>query len=185
MWAIVGLGNPGRRYLQTRHNVGFFFVKRVAKSWEVKLRKRSCMSKIILTEQHGEKILLALPQTYMNRSGLAVKCVLESREVAPHHLLVVYDDLDIPLGEIRIRTGGGPGTHNGMNSIVQEIQTTRFPRMRVGIGPLAPDISATDFVLSRFEEEDRPLLNTGLDLAQKALDLILNENIEKAMNQFN
>ncbi len=143
------------------------------------------MSKIILTEQHGEKILLALPQTYMNRSGLAVKCVLESRGIAPNHLLIVYDDLDIPLGEIRIRTGGGPGTHNGMNSIVQEIRTTRFPRMRVGIGPLTPDVTATDFVLSPFEEKDRPLLNTGLDTAQKALDLILDENIDKAMNQFN
>ncbi len=185
MWAIIGLGNPGKRYIHTRHNVGFFFVKRVAKSWEIKLRKRSCLSKTVLTEQDGEKILLVLPQTYMNNSGLAVKCVLESREVAPEHLLVVYDDLDIPLGEIRIRTSGGPGTHKGMNSIVREIQTTQFPRMRVGIGPLAPDETATDFVLAPFEEKDFSLLNMGLSAAQKALDLILNGDIEKAMNQFN
>ncbi len=185
MWAIIGLGNAGRRYLHTRHNVGFIFVKRVANSWGFKVRKRSCMSKTVLTEQHGEKILLVLPQTYMNNSGLAVKCVLESKGVALDHLLVVYDDLDIPLGEIRIRTSGGPGTHNGMNSIVREIRTTQFPRMRVGIGPLAPNETATDFVLSPFEDEDVSLLNTSLDVAQKALDLILNGKIEKAMNQFN
>ena len=185
MWAVVGLGNPGRRYARTRHNVGFFFVKRVAKSWEVRLRRRSCMSKINLTVQHGEKILLALPQTYMNRSGLAVKCILDSREISSSQLLVVYDDLDIPLGDIRIRPSGGPGTHNGMSSIVREIQTTQFPRMRVGIGPLTPDTTATDFVLSPFEEEERLRLATGLDSAQKAMDLILNGDIEKAMNQFN
>ena len=185
MWAIIGLGNPGRRYLHTRHNVGFFFVKRVAKSWGVKLRKRSCLSKIILTEQHGEKILLALPQTYMNKSGRAVKCVLESRGISPDHLLVVYDDLDIPLGEIRIRTSGGPGTHKGMISIVSEIQTTQFPRMRVGIGPLTQDETATDFVLAPFEDRDFSQLNASLTAAQKALALILNGNIETAMNQFN
>ena len=185
MWAVIGLGNPGKRYIHTRHNVGFFFVKRVAKSWEIKLRKRSCSSKTVLTEQHGEQILLVLPQTYMNNSGVAVKCVLESRGVAPDNLLVVYDDLDLPLGEIRIRTSGGPGTHNGMNSIVREIQTTQFPRMRVGIGPLTPDEAATDFVLAPFEEEESSLLNRSLNTAQKALDLILNGNIEKAMNQFN
>jgi len=157
----------------------------VAKSWEVKLRKRSCLSKTVLTEKHGEKILLVLPQTYMNNSGLAVKCVLESREVAPDHVLVVYDDLDIPLGEIRIRTSGGPGTHKGMSSIVREIQTTQFPRMRVGTGPLTPDETATDFVLTPFEDKVFSLLDTSLNAAQKALDLILNGNIEKAMNQFN
>jgi len=179
------LGNPGKRYIHTRHNVGFFFVKRVAKSWKIKLRKRSCLSKTVLTEQYGEKILLVLPQTYMNNSGLAVKCVLESRGIAPDHLLVVYDDLDIPLGEIRIRTSGGSGTHNGMSSIVREIQTTQFPRMRVGIGPLMPDETATDFVLAPFEEKDLALLNKSFNAAQKALDLILNGRIEKAMNQFN
>ncbi|MFC2167165.1 aminoacyl-tRNA hydrolase [Acidobacteriota bacterium] len=185
MWAVIGLGNPGRQYLRTRHNVGFLFVKRVAKSWEIKLRKRSCLSKIALTEHMGEKILLVLPQTYMNNSGQAVKCVLESRGITLDHLLVVYDDLDIPLGEIRIRTSGSSGTHNGMSSIVQEIQTTQFPRIRVGIGPLSPDETATDFVLSPFEGKDVSLLNTSLTAAQKALDLILNGDIEKAMNQFN
>ena len=108
MWAVIGLGNPGRQHLRTRHNVGFFFVKRVAKSWEIKVRKRSCRSKIVLTEHLGEKILLVLPQTYMNNSGVAVKCVLESREVTPDHLLVVYDDLDIPLGEIRSKKAEAP-----------------------------------------------------------------------------
>ena len=110
---------------------------------------------------------------------------MESRGIAPDHLLVVYDDLDVPLGEIRIRRGGGPGTHKGMSSIVSEIQTTQFPRMRVGIGPLTQDETATDFVLAPFEDRDFSQLNASLTAAQKALALILNGNIETAMNQIN
>jgi PTH1 family peptidyl-tRNA hydrolase len=185
LWAVVGLGNPGRRYSQTRHNVGFSFVKRVAKKWEVKLKKRSCLSKTVLASKGGKKILLALPQTFMNKSGRAVKRILEERGVEPKHLLVVYDDLDIPLGEIRIRKSGGPGTHNGMSSIIEEISTTHFPRIRVGIGPLDPDVTATDYVLSPFKEEEKPVLEKSLNHAQKALNYILDGRIEEAMNRFN
>lgn len=185
MWAVVGLGNPGRRYVQTRHSVGFAFVKRVAKTWEVKLKKKSCLSKTTLAERQGVKVLLALPQTYMNKSGLAVRLLIKDRRVAPDHLLVVYDDLDVPLGEIRIRKSGGAGSHNGMSSIIEEIQTTSFPRIRVGIGPLVPEMTATDFVLAPFNEEEKPRLEESLSLAQEALDDILKGHIEKAMNRFN
>lgn len=185
MWALVGLGNPGRRYIRTRHNVGFLFVKRVAKDWGIKLRKRVCFSKAASMEKDGEAVFLALPQTYMNRSGQALKCLLDSKGVVPECLLVVYDDLDIPLGEIRIRKSGGAGTHKGMNSIVNEIQTIHFPRIRIGIGPLNPEVPATDFVLSPFEDEDLPLLGEGLAKAQKALDEILEGNIEAAMSRYN
>ena len=138
MWAVVGLGNPGRRYSGTRHNVGFAFVRKTAKEWKVKLRKRIFFSKAGEAECNQEKILLATPQTYMNKSGLAVKKILQGRDIKPEHLVVVYDDLDIPLGEIRIRKRGGPGSHKGMGSIVEEIRTEEFPRIRVGLGPL-PD----------------------------------------------
>jgi PTH1 family peptidyl-tRNA hydrolase len=121
----------------------------------------------------------------MNNSGLAVKQIVASGGVAPENLVIVYDDLDIPLGEIRIRKEGSAGTHKGMISVVHELNTKRFPRIRVGIGPLPTGVDATDFVLSPFSDEEKPLLNQGLKKAQNALNLILNEKIASAMNLYN
>ena len=193
MWAVVGLGNPEKRYLKTRHNVGMTFVKRVARAWKVKLRKRIFYSLGeegaaylgVEVERDNEKILLATPLTYMNNSGQAVKQILKARRINPENLIVVYDDLDIPLGEIRIRERGGPGTHKGMCSIVEEIETTEFPRIRVGIGPLSPAENAVDFVLSPFNQSEEPLLDEGLKKAQEALEIILSGEAERAMNIYN
>ena len=185
MWAVVGLGNPGRRYAGTRHNAGFAFIKRIAKEWKVKLRKKRYFSKVVEMKKENERVLLATPHTYMNKSGLAVKNILEVRGIKPERLIVVFDDLDIPLGEIRIRKRGGPGTHKGMNSIVQEIQTTEYPRIRVGIGPLEPDEDAVNYVLSPFDKSEEPLLEEGLKKAQDALEMILSGNVEEAMNIYN
>ena len=185
MWAVVGLGNPGRRYSGTRHNVGFTFVKKTAKEWKVKLRKKIFFSKAGEVKRNEEKILLALPQTYMNKSGLTVKKIMEGRDIKPEHLVVVYDDLDIPLGEIRIRKRGGPGTHKGMSSIVQEIQTKEFPRIRVGLGPLPANEDAADYVLSSFDKVEEPRLEEGLKKAREALEMILSGEMERAMNTYN
>ncbi len=185
MWAVVGLGNPGRRYAGTRHNVGFTFIKRLAKTWKIRLRKKIFHSKAGQGERKGERVLLALPMTYMNNSGLAVKEILKGRGVKSEHFIVVYDDLDIPLGEIRVRKKGGPGTHKGMSSIVQEIGTTEFPRIRIGIGPLSPDEDATEYVLSPFNEAEDPHLDKGLKKAQEALEMVLSGGMEKAMNLYN
>ncbi|MBL7082219.1 MAG: aminoacyl-tRNA hydrolase [Candidatus Aminicenantes bacterium] len=185
MWAVVGLGNPGRLYAGTRHNAGFAFIKRIAKEWKVKLRKKRYFSKVVEIKKEKERVLLATPHTYMNKSGLAVKNILEVRGIKPERLIVVFDDLDIPLGEIRIRKRGGPGTHKGMNSIVQEIQTTEYPRIRVGIGPLEPDEDAVNYVLSPFDKSEEPLLEEGLKKAQEALEMILSGNVEEAMNIYN
>lgn len=185
MWAVIGLGNPGKQYAQTRHNVGFIFVRKVAKEWGIRLRKRSFSSKTNWTEKSGKKILLATPQTFMNNSGKAVKEIVSSGGISFENLVVVYDDLDISLGDIRIRKDGGAGTHRGMISIIQELGRTVFPRIRVGIGPLPPGVDATDFVLSSFLDEEKPRLEQGLSKAQKALDLILDEQIESAMNLYN
>ncbi|MGD2246129.1 MAG: aminoacyl-tRNA hydrolase [Candidatus Aminicenantes bacterium] len=185
MWAVVGLGNPGRRYSGTRHNAGFLFVRQLAKTWKVRLKKRRFSSKIGEVERKSEKIMLALPQNYMNNSGAAVKQILAGRNIRSDKLLVVYDDLDIPLGEIRIRKGGGPGTHKGMASIVHEIETTEFPRMRLGIGPLPDGEDATDYVLSSFEKREGPLLEHGLAKAREALEMILVGDVEEAMNTYN
>ena len=185
MWAVVGLGNPGRRYSGTRHNVGFTFVRRVAKAWETKLRKRRFSSKIAEVEKKKERIMLVLPQTYMNNSGVAVKQIMEGRNIQPEQLLVVYDDLDIPLGEIRVRKRGSSGTHKGMRSIVQEIETTQFPRMRIGIGPLPAGEDAVEYVLSCFDETEGVLLEESLKSASEALEMILDSRMEAAMNMYN
>jgi PTH1 family peptidyl-tRNA hydrolase len=185
LWAVVGLGNPGKYYANTRHNAGFTFVKQIARSWNVKLRKKKYLAKTAEVEKENEKVLLALPQTYMNRSGYSVREVLDGTGISPEQLIVVYDDLDIPLGEIRIRKEGGPGTHKGMDSIIQEIQTIAFPRIRVGIGPLPPEWDAAKFVLSPFEEGEKALLEQSLKKAQEALELILARKIDKAMNSYN
>lgn len=185
MWAVVGLGNPGRRYSGTRHNVGFNFVRRMAKAWETRLRKRRFSSKIAEVEKENERIMLVLPQIYMNNSGVAVKRIMEGRNIQSEQLLVVYDDLDIPLGEIRIRKRGSAGTHKGMRSIVQEIETAEFPRMRIGIGPLPPGEDAVEYVLSCFDETEGVLLEEGLKKASEALEMILAGRVEAAMNAYN
>ena len=185
MWTVVGLGNPGKHYANTRHNAGFIFVKQIARSWNVKLRKKRYSAKTAEVDKEKEKVLLALPQTYMNRSGYSLREILDGTGISPEQLVVVYDDLDIPLGEIRIRKEGGPGTHQGMDSIIREIQTIAFPRIRIGIGPLPPDWDAAEFVLSPFEEGEKPLLEKSLKKAQEALELILAGEIEKAMNSYN
>lgn len=185
MWAIVGLGNPGRTYLRTRHNAGFLLVKKVAKHWDTRLRKRAYSSKIAYVEWEGEKILLVLPQTYMNLSGIAVKHIIGSGRVKLENLVVAYDDLDIPLGEIRVRKEGGAGTHKGMISVIQELADSKFSRIRIGIGPLPPDTEATDFVLTPVSNDQIPLLDRGLEQAQEALGHILRGKIETAMTLFN
>ena len=186
MWVVVGLGNPGKKYAETRHNIGFIFIERIAADWGVRLkRKRKYLSKAAYVKRGQEGVLLAVPWTYMNRSGEAAKQILERTGVKQDRLLVVYDDLDIPLGEVRIKKSGGPGTHNGMGSIVEEIQSIQFPRIRIGIGPLSLDVDATDYVLSPFRKNERVKLKESLAQAREALDLILGDDIEKAMNLYN
>ena len=185
MWAVVGLGNPGRTYLRTRHNAGFLLVKKVAKHWDTRLRKRAYSSKIAYVDWEDKKILLALPQTYMNLCGLAVKQIVDSGGVKLENLVVAYDDLDIPLGEIRVRKEGGAGTHNGMISIVQELADSKFPRIRIGIGPLPSDSEATDYVLNPVGDDQIALLDRGLEQAQEALCHILRGETDTAMNLFN
>ena len=121
----------------------------------------------------------------MNRSGKAVKELIRRTGVKPERLLVAYDDLDLSLGKIRIRKAGGPGTHNGMMSVVKEIDSKRFPRIRIGIGPSSPGVDSADFVLADFQEEEKPILEDCLAKAEDAVELIVSDGIEMAMNRFN
>jgi len=185
LWIVVGLGNPGRRYSQTRHNAGFMFIKRLAKEWKIKLKKKNSLLKAGEVMKSNERVLIAVPQTFMNQSGLAVRKIMNESRVSSERFIVVYDDIDLPLGEIRIRKEGGAGTHKGMISVVQEIETTKFPRIRLGIGSQPSDEDATHYVLSSFEKREKILLEKSLGKAQEALEIILAGEIDKAMNIYN
>jgi PTH1 family peptidyl-tRNA hydrolase len=185
LWVVVGLGNPGRSYLNTRHNVGFSFIKRLEKEWKVRAKKIKYFSKVTEFAKNKKKILLVKPQTYMNKSGLAVKKILKERGLKPEQLIIVYDDLDIPLGEIRVRKKGTAGSHKGMISIIQEVEAVNMPRIRIGIGPLPSNEDATDFVLSPFKKDERSILKKSMTKAQKALEMILSGDVNKAMNIYN
>jgi len=185
LWLVAGLGNPGDEYASTRHNAGFMLVERMARAWGVELRGRLFKSRTALARRAGEEVLLALPKTFMNRSGTAVRAALAGKEVPPERLVVVYDDLDIPLGEIRVRKTGRAGTHKGMISIASEIRTDAFPRIRIGIGPCPAGRDAADFVLEPFKRDEREDLERGLDQAAEALEMILDGGIERAMTRFN
>ncbi len=185
MWAVVGLGNPGRRFAQTRHNVGFLFIRQLARNWKVRVKRRRFQAKIVEVERAQGKILLAMPQTFMNLSGQAVKQIVGGRKIESENLVVVYDDLDIPLGDIRVRKEGSAGTHKGMTSVIQELGSGKFPRIRVGIGPLPAEADPAEYVLSPLAHGERRIIDQALLLAEEALGMILEGQIDEAMNRFN
>jgi peptidyl-tRNA hydrolase, PTH1 family len=185
LWLVVGLGNPGEEYEGTRHNAGVMLVERAARAWGVTLKGRAFRARAAVVRRDPEDVLLACPRTYMNLSGLAVRALLAGRDIGPGRLVVVYDDLDIPLGEIRVRKKGRPGTHKGMISVVNEIGTSDFARIRIGIGPLPGRREASDFVLAPFKRNERRELERSLADAAEALEMVLDGGIEKAMTRFN
>jgi PTH1 family peptidyl-tRNA hydrolase len=185
LWIVVGLGNPGREYAGTRHNAGFLFIKRLARRWDVEVKRKKWSARVAEVRRGGERLVLALPQTYMNLSGVAVRALLAGYLAPPESVIVVYDDLDLALGEIRVRRAGSPGSHKGLGSVVAELGTTAFPRIRVGIGPQAERVDAVRFVLSPFSPDERAVLDGALARAEEALDLIVDGRIDQAMNAFN
>jgi PTH1 family peptidyl-tRNA hydrolase len=185
LWLVAGLGNPGDEYAGTRHNAGFMLVDRLASAWGVALRGRLFKSRTATARRGGEDVLLIEPKTFMNRSGAAVRAALEGKGTGPERLLVVYDDLDIPLGEIRVRKSGRPGTHKGLISVTGELRTQEFPRVRIGIGPLPSGRDAAEFVLEPFRRDERADLERGLDQAAEAVEMVLDGGIERAMTRFN
>lgn len=184
-WLIVGLGNPGDEYRETWHNLGFMALARMAGRCGFridKIRFKGLTADVRLGDQ---RLLILAPQTYMNDSGIAVREASHFYHIPPERILVIYDDFELPLGTLRIREHGSAGTHNGMKSIIQQLGTDQFPRLRIAYGPhpLRQDTAA--FVLSKIPAKDRPLLARTLDRAIDAVLLILEKGVPVAMSQMN
>jgi len=182
MKAIVGLGNPGGEYEATRHNVGFNVVDELARRWQVRLKSWKAVANLVTVA--GRDVLLAEPKTFMNLSGGAVARILEFYKIAPADVLVVVDDVNLPLARLRLRRSGSAGGHNGLKSIVQHIGT-EFPRLRVGVGrgDLSRDLA--DHVLSTFGRDERGTVEQSIGRAGDAVETFISDGIEMAMNRFN
>ena len=183
MKLIVGLGNPGREYARTRHNVGFEVVDALAKRHRTRIIRRIGRALIARATIAGQDVTLAKPQTFMNLSGQAVGYIARREKIEPSEILVIYDDMALPLGRIRIRPGGSSGGHKGMRSIIDRLGTTEFPRLRIGIG--SADRDAALHVLSRFRRGEREAARTAIRSAADAVEMVLSEGIEPAMNVYN
>ena len=183
---IVGLGNPGAEYARTRHNAGFLLVERLAERWRAKWTAAKKFNARLARVKRGEqRVLLCQPQTFMNASGEAVRAVADYYGVPPGRLLVVVDDADLPLGEIRLRARGSSGGHHGLESIAQHLGARGFPRLRIGIGRKAGAREITDYVLSRFSSTEAALADKVLSTACDQVECWLDADIQKAMNEFN
>lgn len=186
---IVGLGNPGDKYRGTRHNIGFEVVDRLAQTWQIPLtEERKFQGRYGAGRARGGKIALLQPLTYMNRSGQAVRVVMDWFKLMPQSVLVVYDDMDLPVGRLRLRLAGSAGGHNGMKSIISHLGTQDFPRLRLGIGSRAdeaPKDAVISHVLGRFSAAERQAMDAVVATAMDAIDLSLQQGVEKAMSLYN
>jgi PTH1 family peptidyl-tRNA hydrolase len=182
---IVGLGNPGHEYHQTPHNLGFRAVDRLAEDCGVQIARREGQALSASTDIEGEEVVLAKPQTFMNLSGLAVGHLLEKYGLGAQDLIVLVDEIALPLGTLRIRMRGSAGGHNGMKSVIGAIESGEFVRVRMGVQPERPVEDKVSYLLGRFREADLETVAGMLDQASEAVHVILKEGPQKAMNRFN
>ena len=185
MYYIVGLGNPGLQYENTRHNVGFMTIDYLANKYDIDVRKSKFKSLYGQGEISGHKVMLIKPQTYMNNSGEAVRELRNFYKFDIDKLIVIYDDIDIDFGTIRIRKKGSAGSHNGMKSIIYQIQDDQFPRIKVSIGKKPEKWDLANFVLSGFSKEEAEILEDEIRIAAEAIEIILKDDVDKAMNKCN
>ena len=186
MWLVVGLGNPGGQYAGTRHNIGFDGVDALAERHRLEFRGKRANSLIAEGTIGGQRVALVKPQTFMNLSGQAVSNLRGWYKIDPaRELLVVYDDLDLPFGKLRLRERGSAGTHNGMRSIVGQLGGSEFPRLRVGIDQPPGKMDAAAYVLGRFRKEEEAELPALIDTICDAAELVVREGLTAAMNRYN
>jgi len=184
-WLIVGLGNPGREYEKTRHNLGFMLVDLLADQSRSQVKREECRSLVGRTEIENQKVELAKPQTYMNLSGEAVKCLVLKDDRSAEKLIVISDDLALPFGTIRIRPKGTHGGHNGLRSIIDCLGMQDFIRLRIGIQPEHPSENTKNYVLSNFSNTEFETVDKVLEDSANAIRAVITDGVEKAMAKFN
>ncbi len=185
MYLIVGLGNPESDYSKTRHNMGFDVINKISQKFNISVNKTKFKALYGVGEISNEKVILLKPQTFMNLSGEAVQEFVNFYKLQNKDILVIYDDIDTTPGKIRIRKAGGPGTHNGMKSVVSSLNTQDFTRIRVGIGMPQFKGDLINYVLGYIPEEEYTILQTGINLASEAVEEIIKNGTDIAMNKYN
>lgn len=184
MKLVVGLGNPGRKYKDTRHNAGFMVIDRVADKYNIQLRKEERKALVAKERIKGEKVILAKPQTFMNKSGVSVQQLADYYNLDTADILIIYDDLDLDVGQLKIKPQGGHGGHNGIRSVINLLGSKNFARVRIGIG--RPEYrSVKDYVLSKFSSEEEEEIDQVLRSGVKAVEYFLDSNLDQAMNKYN
>lgn len=185
MYLIVGLGNPEKEYANTRHNMGFNVINKIANEYKIEVVNSKYEGLFWMGEIEGEKVILLKPQTYMNESGRSVIKFKNFYKIPEENTLVIYDDIDLEPTKIRIRKKGHPGTHNGMKSVTEHLATTNFPRVRVGIGTPEYKDDIINYVIGKISKEEASKLDEGVEKAKKAVIEIIKNGIDVAMNKFN
>ena len=185
MFLVAGLGNPGEQYAATPHNLGFLVVDRLAARHGIRVTRKECQALVGQGNIGGKTVLLAKPQTFMNLSGLAVKPLLEKNEIPVTDMLLVYDELDLPWGSVRVKPKGSPAGHNGAIDVIAKLGTQQVPRLRLGVHPGHQITSGVDYLLSRFTRRQTETLDQFIDLAADAAESIIAEGVEKSMTKFN
>ncbi len=185
MWIIAGLGNPGSQYEETRHNYGFLLIEWLCRKWDLTLEGTSPFGVFQEVRRRRERVVLLKPLTYMNRSGIAVKQLMAHFNAGPENLIVAHDELDLPFGSVKLRKSCGPGSHNGVLSVMEELDTEDFARIRLGVGPRPEGWTGADYVLSPFEDDDIPTAKRVLDHTVDGIETLLARGFEFGMNQIN
>ena len=185
IFLIVGLGNPGREYRNTRHNMGFLAVDTLSQKWKFAYPKVQSKAIITAGSVNGSKVILAKPQTYMNLSGQAVSGLISFYKIPLDHLLVINDDIDVPFGTIRIRPGGGSAGQKGVGSIIERLGTQEFARMRLGVGRPPGQMTSADYVLQQFSKDEEEFLKNFLEKAGQAAEEFVLNGLNAAMNKYN
>ncbi len=185
-WLLVCLGNPGDQYENTRHNVGFMVADQLGERYGLPIQRLKYKALTNIFPISGEKVLVMKPVTYMNLSGEAVRPAADFYKIPPEHIIVISDDTALDVGKLRIRKGGSAGGHNGLKSIIQQLGTDQFPRIRVGVGKKPhPDYDLADWVLGKFQGEDKKAIDAAVERCADAVECYIKEGPDRAMNKFN
>lgn len=185
MYLIVGLGNPEPEYSKTRHNMGFDVINKIAQKYEIDITRTKFNGLYGSGTIEGEKVVLLKPQTFMNLSGQSIKPFMDFYKIPVENVLVIYDDMDVDIGSIKIRKKGGPGTHNGAKSVVNELASEEFQRIRIGIGKPVDEYDAVDYVIGKVDNDTYEKLEEGIKKGAEAISTYLKNGIDIAMNKFN